>query len=375
MKTRSICIDARMLHASGIGIYLKNLIPLLNDNYDLILIGKREEIGRYNWSDKVGIIEVKSGYYTIQEQLELPVKIPKCDLFWSPHYNVPILLIRAKKRLVTIHDVFHLAFFNKLTLPQKIYAKIVIKAATSLSDRIITVSEFSKSEIVKYTGTDPDKIKAIYNGIDTKKFRPILDQEFLKNVKQKHNLPEKFWLFVGNVKPHKNLQGLIKAFGFLKKEKMLEEYHLVIVGKKEGFITNDTVIEKLIEESLLEPFIKFTGFVTDDDLPAIYNLASALVFPSLYEGFGFPPLEAMACGCPVAASNAASLLEVCGDAVVYFDPKNNEDIAQKIYDLINNECLIIKLKEKGFQRVAQFTWDICAQETSNVINELISGHS
>jgi len=360
-----------MLYASGIGTYLQNIIPQIKEDLNLILIGKKEDIGRYHWSKDIEIIETSSEFYSIKEQFELPKKIPKCSLFWSPHYNVPIFPIKAKSRIVTIHDVFHLAFYNQLTLSQKIYAKVVMGAATKLSDKIITVSEFSKSEIVKYTGINSNKIKVIYNGIDTKKFSPIQNQELLENVRQKYLLPNQFFLFVGNVKPHKNLQGLIKAFALLKKHKKLEEFNLVIVGKKEGFITGDKEIERLINELSLESFIKFTGFVMDNDLPAIYNLASALIFPSFYEGFGFPPIEAMACGCPVIASNAASLPEICEDAVLYVDPYKTEDIAQKIELLLTDESLIDRLKEMGFQRVRQFTWERCAVETLKTIEEII----
>ncbi|HOV91096.1 MAG TPA: glycosyltransferase family 1 protein [Syntrophorhabdaceae bacterium] len=367
----NICIDARMLSASGIGTYLRNIIPFLIKKENIILVEKKEDIERHDWGSNVKIIGESTKIYSIKEQFKLPYKIPNCDLFWSPHYNVPIFPIKAKRRIVTIHDVFHFAFYNQLNLSQKMYAKIVMSAATRLSDKIITVSEFSKSEIVKYTGVDSNKINVIYNGIDTKKFSTIQNQEFLENVRQKYRLSNQFLLFVGNVKPHKNLHGLIKAFGLLKKHKKLEEFNLVIVGKKEGFITGDKEIERLINELSLEPFIKFTGFVMDNDLPAIYNLASALIFPSFYEGFGFPPIEAMACGCPVIASNTASLPEVCGDAVLYVDPNKTEDIAQKIELLLTNKSLIDRLKEMGFQRVRQFTWEKCAAETLKTIEEII----
>lgn len=359
-----------MLHSSGIGTYLQNIIPKIKKTHNMILIGKKDDIKRYNWGSDIKIVDTNSKFYSVKEQFELPFKIPKCDLFWSPHYNVPILPIKAKKRLVTIHDVFHLAFYDKLTLPQKFYAKVVIRAATTLSDKIITVSEFSKSEIVKYTGVDPNKIKVINNGIDTEKFSLINNQVLLKNIKQKYNLPEKYLLFVGNVKPHKNLKRLIKAFGLLKNEKMLEGYHLLIVGKKEGFIISDKEIENLIKKLSLEAFIKFTGFVADDDLPAIYNLASALVFPSFYEGFGFPPLESMACGCPVISANIASLPEVCGDAVLYCNPLSPQDIADKIKIIINNPSLKDELINKGYKQARKFSWEICAQETIEVINKV-----
>ena len=372
MKEKKLIIDVRMIHASGIGIYIQSIIPLIKKNFDLILIGKEQEISQYSWSKDIKIIKANSPFYSIDEQLELPYKIPNGSLFWSPHYNVPILPIKIKKRLVTIHDVFHLAFFDTLNIKQKMYAKFIMKAATNLSGHIITVSKFSKSEIIKYTKTSPSKITVIYNGIDHIKFTKIRNGELLKEIKGKYGLPDRFILFVGNVKPHKNLKTLIKAISILQNKKALYDYFLVIVGKKEGFITGDKDIEHLIGSLSLEPYIKFTGFVKDEDLSVIYNLASALIFPSLYEGFGFPPLEAMACGCPVVLSNAASLPEVCGSAALYCNPFDYQDISSKIKTIIENASIREELIKKGYLQAKKYSWEKCAEETTAVINNLLN---
>jgi len=359
---KSLVVDFRMHNASGIGTYIKNIVPFLLDEFDVILLGNKNEIMKYSWVDKVKIIECNSRIYSIKEQFELFKKIPESDFFWSPHYNIPLLPIRAKRRIVTIHDVFHLAFYDSLNFKQKIYAKFVINQVVKKSDVILTVSEFSKEEIIKYTNAKKD-IKVVYNGIDFNKFRFIDDKVKLERVKSKYNLPNKFLLFVGNVKPHKNLKNLILAI------KDLNE-NLVIVGKKEGFITNDNEIFSLIKKYNLEQKIFFTGYVEDVDIPLIYNLAEILVFPSLYEGFGIPPLEAQACGTPVIVSKIASLPEVCLDSALYCNPYDIQDIREKIELLTNDENLQKELIKKGFKNIDRFSWEKSAKIIVNIIKGL-----
>ena len=154
----SLAIDVRMWNSSGIGTYIKNIVPFLVDNFNVFLLGNNNEIKNYGFYDKVKVVECNSSIYSIKEQFELFNKIPKCDIFWSPHYNVPLLPIKGKKRVVTIHDVYHLAFYNSLSLKQKLYANTLINHAMKNSDMIFTVSEFSKQEIIRYTKAEYKKI-------------------------------------------------------------------------------------------------------------------------------------------------------------------------------------------------------------------------
>jgi glycosyltransferase involved in cell wall biosynthesis len=358
-----ITIDFRMHNASGIGTYIKNIVPYLVDSFDVTLLGDKQEIGKYSWASKIKIIECDTKIYSIKEQLELSHKIPSCDLFWSPHYNIPILPIRAKKRVVTIHDVFHLAFYETLSLKQKLYAKLVINQAVNRSDTILTVSKFSVDQIRKYTDTSKN-IEVVYNAIDFDKFKVIEDSLKLNFAKDKYKLPNEFLLFVGNVKPHKNLKNLLLSIKNI-------DTNLVIVGKKDGFITGDENISNLIKECNLDNRVFFTGYVDDKDIPAIYNLAKVFVFPSLYEGFGIPPLEAQASGCPVVCSNIASLPEVGGDdSVVYCDPYSVEDIKEKIELVLDDENLQDDLKIKGFENIKRFSWEQSARKIIEVIERL-----
>ncbi len=362
MQYKKLVIDFRMHKASGIGTYVKSLLPFLVEKFEVILLGSRAEIQDYAWSKGVKILECKSKIYSIKEQLELPLKIPKCDIFWSPHYNIPILPIMAKFRVVTIHDAFHLAFYDTLNFMQKIYAKTIFNQALSRSDIVLSVSDFSRSEILKYAKIDKN-IFVAPNAIDEGRFNHHCDSNALEAVAKDYGLPEDFILFVGNVKPHKNLKNLLFAL-----EKM--DLNLVIVGKKDGFITGDSIISEIIRRKNLSNRIFFTGYVKDADIAAIYNLAKLFVFPSLYEGFGIPPLEAQACGCPVVCSDAASLPEAFGDSVVYFDPYSVEDMRDKIQMVLNDENLQNELRAKGFENVKRFSWERSAKQIIEIMENL-----
>ena len=284
---------ARMYRASGIGTYLQNLLPALATRSNSPCVRKFHELrpkgarGSYHHSDLLG-------GRTDPPFLKL---VPRCDVFWSPHYNVPWLPVRAKARLVTIHDVFHLAHLSALSLPQRGYATLAFRAAARFSKHIITVSEFSKTEIQRYLPVSANQISAISNGVDHALFNEQANPDRQRTVRQKYGLPPRWLLYVGNVKPHKNLLTLVKAFAMLPEA--LTDRHLVIVGQREGFITGDTELGRALQDDpSLAQRIHFTGFVEQADLPVLYRLAELFVFPSKYEGFGLPPLEAMACGCP-----------------------------------------------------------------------------
>ena len=361
-----ISFDARMLHASGIGVYLQNLIPALSETFRLTLIGNKEGLKHYN----AEVIHTDTPIYSFQEIINFPRLVPDCDVFWSPHYNVPLLPIKARKRLVTIHDVYHLAHFHTLSLKQKLYAKVMMQAAVKKSDQIITVSAFSRDEIVKYTGLSPDKISIIHNGVDHNLFSPVSDSDLKQAVCQKYELPDKFLLFVGNVKPHKNLLTLINAFDQIRDK--LPDHTLLIVGKKEGFITGDgSLYDRIRQSPTLEDRISFTGFVDSEDLPVIYSLADLFVFPSLYEGFGLPPLEAMACGCPALVSDRASIPEACGNAATYVNPENSTALAKAMLDLLNMSMVEKeKMVKTGMARASDFTWEQSLQRHIELIRNL-----
>ncbi|QPH38357.1 glycosyltransferase family 4 protein [Pedobacter endophyticus] len=312
-QQKIIVIDCRMISMSGIGTYLQHIIPgiIKSKKFTVHCLGY-SELANYEWADKVTVKLMKAKILSIAEQLELPFAIPKCDIFWSPNWNVPLLPIKAVSRLATIHDVYHLANAEKFSPVLIMMVKIFMKRL-AIYPKLVTVSEFSKREICRLTNVPTAKIEVI----------PLAPKEVqISTVRS--GLATNYILYVGNVKPHKNLRLALEAFQRLSQE----ELSFVIVGKRDGFITNDTSFGDLIKE--LGAKIKFTGIVDDDRLAEYYKNATLFLFPSLYEGFGLPILEAMEANIPIIASNAASIPEVGGELVHYFDPTDVNDLLRKL---------------------------------------------
>ncbi len=365
-----LVVDARMICASGIGIYLQNILAGLVGYFDISLIGKRQEIAGFDWAERTELIECDASIYSVREQVALPRLIPRCRVFWTPHFVAPLWPIRAQRKLVTIHDVYHLAFRKNLPLSQQIYANRMYRHAVRFAERLITVSRASRNEIIRYTGCPPEKIVVVPNGVDQQRFFAKPDRKTVETVRQKYALPSRFLLFVGNVKPHKNLQTLIVAFRELLQAE--PDVHLLIVGNKEGFITGDREIFRRIEtEEQLRRRVRFSGHVTHDDLPTIYHQAELFVFPSLYEGFGLPPLEAMASGCPVVASGIQSIQEVCGDAAAYFDPASPGELRDVLTALLRDSRARAKLKTLGLRRAEQFSWKTSVEKHKALLEEML----
>lgn len=363
-------VDARMLHASGIGTVLQNVLPVLSEKYRLVLLGNPTDIKQYAWAANAEVITFEAPIYSIAEQVQFPFVVPACDVFLSPHFNVPFLPVRAKRRAVIIHDVYHLA--SKTIHPlHKLYARLLLTAAVSFSDSIVTISDFTASEIRKFLRPGGKTIHKITLGVDSGRFNMLpLAPETIKEVRAKYKLPAKFLLFVGNVKPHKNLIRLVEALALLSGEVTLP---LVIVGKKEGFLNGDENLHKTIKRLQLEDRIHFTGFVDDAHLPVLYRLAEIFVFPSLYEGFGLPPVEAMASGCATVVSGAASLPEVCQNASLYVEATNPDQIATAIKRILQDEMLRNDLVAKGLQLAQKYTWDKTGEELLKILSSGTEG--
>lgn len=358
---RRFVIDIRMWEHSGIGTYIKNTVPKIvkkfnNVDFYLITDPKNDVSAAFNKMKNVSFIKSNSSIYSIKEQIDFILKIyGRYDYFWSPHYNIPLFF--DGKLIVTVHDVFHLAMpeYNKGV--KQLYAKLLFTSLKYRAHKVFTVSRFTKNELVKFIGINESKVIPILNGVDKELYNSNINQK----VSQ---LP--YILYVGNVKPHKNLVTLVKAFELIKDT---IDHNLVIVGKKEGFITGDTEVSKMAEA--LGERVVFTGFIPDDVLISYYKKADLLVFPSLYEGFGLPPLEAMAVGCATAVSNIASIPEACENATVYFDPLDERDMSEKILKVLTDEGLKASLIQKGRTHVNKFSWENTASEIIRVLKEVL----
>ena len=362
--SKIIVIDARMVHDSGIGTYIKNIIPFLLKNFEVVLLGNVEKLSIFKSSGRFKVIPFNAKIYSIKEQLLLPFLIPKCDIFWSPHFNSPMFALKAKKRITTIHDVNHLAFNSGMSKIKKMYAKRLYLNAVNKSNFIITVSEFSKQEIVKYLHVDATKIKVVFGGVKDVFFEP-------SNTSSTLDLPNKYILFVGNIKPHKNLITLLKAYAKFSKS-FRAEYKLVILGKKEGFITPDREAFKFIEDNHLEDNVVFTGYLEDALIPQIYKKAALFVFPSLYEGFGLPLLEAMASKTVVLSSNKTSLPEVGLDNVLYFNPLDIDELQKVILRIIEDTALQELQIKKAYKYSKSFSWKKSADSHITLFKEVLN---
>ncbi len=330
-----VAVDARMIKMSGIGVYIQKLME--NNCYDIAL-GKKEDI--YSVKDNIDTIEYDAPIYGIKEQIKFPyrkLKKEKIDVLHVPHYNIPIFY--KGKMVVTIHDLTHLVYPE--FLPNKLayfYAKFMLWLATKKATKIITVSENTKKDILKFFKVDPNKIEVIYNGVGEEFVKK--DKNEIKYLYKRFNIPEnkKILMYVGNLKPHKNLERLLEAYSKIDNK---EETCLILVGKA---FANYNVLEDKEKELKIKKNVIHTGIVNQDELVDLYNLADLFVFPSLYEGFGLPVLEALACETPVICSNNSSLPEVGGDLVEYFDALDINDIKEKIQKINEYEVNIKRSK-------------------------------
>jgi len=293
------------------------------------------------------------------------------DLYFNPHFFTAPLTIGSKK-IITFHDLSFERYPGFFSRRKRLWQRFLMAAQQEAkeADKIIAVSQSTKDDLINLYGLKPGKIKVIYSGVG-KQFRPFLRSatpQFLKSstpklakLKEKYNLPEKFILYFGTIEPRKNLIGLIKAFELLRAKLDLK---LVIAGAK-GWLEQD--IFRVARESKYRNDISFTGFVEEIDKPALYNSAELFVYPSFFEGFGFPPLEAMACGLPTIVSHTSSLPEVVGQGALMIDPYNIDELAWAMEIALTDNDLRKRLIGKGIAQAKKFSWRKCARETLKII--------
>jgi glycosyltransferase involved in cell wall biosynthesis len=341
-----IAFDFRRIKNLGIGRYMKCLSEeiLAQDplgDYLLILPPGGEDMIQTGGS-RAEIITPRLKYYSVREQIQLPriLRKHKVDLLHSPHFLLP--LVQTCPSVVTIHDMIGLRWKENIqSRIGRVYFRCMISAAVRLADRIITVSKFSRDEIVRYLGVDPEKIKVIYSGISPD-CQQVTDNVQLENIRTKYRIENEYIVYAGIYRPRKNHAALLRAFRrFLSNN---GHANLVFVGPLNG---EEQELRRLADELGISQKVIFTGFVDDYELRALYSAARVYACPSLYEGFGFTVLEAMACGTPVVCTGETSLPEVAGDAALYADPGNPEEFAQALHDVFTNASLRDTLIEKG----------------------------
>ena len=370
-----IAIDARMGHTRvGMGVYVRGLLFGLskidkeNDYYIIINKNKKEDfVPIQDNFHKIYISITYSDYLKrdFWEQVYLPLKLRKAkiDVYHGPNYVLPFL--SRTGMVLTIYDMISFASSEWYKPISRFRVQRLMKLSAKKANKIIAGSENTKQDIIKILKLPCDKIKVIYIGIDDI-YRPIADKYKLDNIKNKYKIDSKFILHVGSLQARKNIPRLIEAYSKLPME-LLAKYQLVIAGKRSWKV--EEILAKVKQLGLNDKVV-FTGFVDDNDLPLLMNAANLLVFPSLYEGFGIPPLEAMACGTPVVASNTSSIPEVVGDAALLFDPYNIKEMTKAINRALTDVKLRNKLRKRGFERIKQFSWEKAARETLQVYKEV-----
>jgi glycosyltransferase involved in cell wall biosynthesis len=355
-----IAFDLRRIGNPGIGRYMKCLTESITaqapeHEYLLILPPKSEHLVHAPNAQKLctGL-----NYYSFREQFELPQILNryKVDLLHSPHFLLP--LVRPCPTVATIHDVIYLACPEDLpSFAGRLYYRTMMNACSRMATRIITDSKHSKDEIIRYLHADIEKIEVVYPAVDPF-FQSGPHLADLASAQSKFGIDRDYILSVGIYKPRKNHAGLLKAFQLLLKSGIQSQ--LVIAGP---MAEAEPVLRGLIQELGIAQHVIFTGFVTDADLRALYSAARVYVCPSLYEGFGFTVLEAMACGTPVVCSSATSLPEVAGKAALFFDPHKPEEMAAQLCGAFSDDAMRALLIANGRSNLLRFSWEVAARQT------------
>lgn len=368
-----IGIDCRSLNGekTGIGYYTYHLVKALTElekNSEFCLYSSRY-FNVPNRGDNVRKTAFSGLPGTLWLQTVLPFLIykDKISVFHAPLFIVPFVC--AIPKVVTVHDLSFYIYPEKTTWRNRTVLRCLLPASIKAADAVIADSENTRQDIINYLGTNPEKIRVIpLAAADI--FRKVYDREEFERVKLKYGLPEKYILFVGTIEPRKNLERLIKAYKQVIDCRQDLPHQLVMVGKL-GWLYND--ILRIPYELGLDKRVKLLGYVDEADMPFIYNGADLFVYPSLYEGFGMPVLEAMSCGVPVITSNVSSLPEVAGDGCQLVNPLNVEELAYTIERILGSPALQEQLAKAGLARSREFSWRKTAEETFKLYSEVQMG--
>jgi glycosyltransferase involved in cell wall biosynthesis len=371
-----IFIDGRVLNTqkfSGVSEYAGHIIEHLleidkKNDYILFINSFAKKISFDRWKKYANArlldFHIPNRIFDLANYfLALPKidRIAKADLFYSPHLNI-LSLTDPTRRILTIHDLSFIHFPEFFSWRGKIwhwrqsYKKQIFK-----TKKIIVDTDFTKADLVETFGLKPENIERIYPGVDPF-YRPLF-KEALNSFKKSRGFEKPFLFYLGVLEPRKNINLIIKAFDIVKKNRQFKDLELVIAGAK-GWLY-DTIFKEAGRSAFRED-IRFLGQISKDEACYLYNSAALFVYPSFFEGFGFPPLEAQATGLPVVASNRSSLPEILGDSALLVDPWRTDELVYAIQELISSSTLRDTLKERGFKNVRRFSWLTAAKEVLNL---------
>ncbi len=366
-----LLLDARGLagRRSGVGKYVSGLVSgiaaLQPDDFALRLLCLPED------NPPAGIeAQILGGFYsgarpnTVRQHLVMPLKLNKVprDVYHYPCFDLPI--VRLSQAVVTCHDIEPLVTPHLFARKIVLYYKFFSKRLRSLKN-IITISGKTATDLVEIIGIERRRIQVIYFGVD-ECFRPVVDDRQLRDLRRRFVLPDDYILYVGNTMPHKNLERLILAFSRISSD--FPDVCLVIAGAADRYRNQ---VRQFVTDSHLENQVIFLDSISEEDLPLLYSDCRLFAFPSLYEGFGLPVLEAMACGAPVLASDAASLPEIVGEAGLLVSPLDTKGMANGLSRILADKSLADNLSQAGIQRAADFTWEKCARSHLSFYRRLL----
>lgn len=359
-----------MINHTGIGRYIRNIISNLveidgSNRYSVLVNDRSEYLKNSAGNLEFHATRFRVPIYSIREQSLLVSEIRRLDpdIVHYPSFNIPRL--SATPAVANIHDLTYLV--QPETCPNfaaRLYAAYMFRMTAGKAARIITGSEYTKKEIVARLGALPGKVTVIYNGVDSV-FRPSGSRAAAEKAAAKYGVSGDFIFYVGNHGANKNLKRLLEAFSKLRPR----DCQLILAGRTDP---RRKPLYDLVGTLGLEGKARFIGEVAEEDLPSLYSAAKLFVFPSLQEGFGLPPLEAMACGTPVASSTATSLPEVVGDAAETFNPEDVDAMAKAIGRVLGSSGLRDELREKGLKRAKMFSWRAAAEKILKVYEEVLN---
>ena len=345
-----IFVNTRVLssHTTGVQRYLDSILKQLPNSY-------MTEVEFLNSNNVSGV----KGH--LWEQLVLPCKLRRDDVLWSPSNTGPIYC--NAKHVVTMHDFATLDHPEWTSKSFSTLYRCILPRLAKRADAIIAISEYTKSRILHHTGIDESKISVIKNGVDDRFFIQS-EKDFKSYIMPKYKLPsERYILTVSSIEPRKNIGSLLRAWEKIQ-HKIDDDIWLVLVGRQNPKVFSDAGLNNIPER------VCFTGFVEDEDLAAIYQNTLLFSYVSLYEGFGLPPLEAMAAGVPVLTSNTTSIPEVVGDKAVIVNPLSVSEIAENLLVLLGSDLLRNKLSLAGIEHAKQFSWKTAAEQTFNLLKSM-----
>ncbi len=315
--------------------------------------------------ERIELAAVKAPCLSVRQHWEFRKFREDANLYHYPHFDLPWGM-RDVPLVMTIHDLYPLTLPDYCSGLKRRYFYQVLRHNARRAGRVITISEHTKKDILQYLGIPEEKIRLIPQGYD-RKYQPIADLDKLSGIRKKHRLPERFILYVGNHKPHKNLERLLEGYRQLPDE-MRQEYTLVLTGPISKYSER---LRELAGGLGISPKVRFLGLIGEEDLPGLYNLASLCVLPSLYEGFGLPLVEAMACGTAVVCSQATAIPEVVGAAGRFFDPLESGAISEAIRDSLQNDVGKAEVRRACLAQAAKFSWEQTAGKTWEVYREIV----